>query len=151
MVRHDLGASFMLLSIFSDAQSIILIITSMIDIFAIAVIGVTVFASIPALIKTKATLPLHFLIRSRPEIQTATDNYLVRRRVVKENLIRGLLLALELESANAILKMGLFTSGLVGISTTSSSTNMFGINNFIFFVAIFSLRIAINRALTRSK
>ena len=144
-------ALWLALSIFSDAQSIISTISSMIDIFAIAVIGVSVFGSIPALIKTKATLPLHFLIRSRRERQTATDNYLVRRRVVKENLIRGLLLALELESANAILKMGLFTSGLVGISTTSSSTNTFGINNFIFFVAIFSLRIAINRALTRSK
>jgi hypothetical protein len=139
------------LSIFSDAQSIISTISSMIDIFAIAVIGVSVFASIPALIKTTATLPLPFLIRSPPEGQTATENYLVRRRVVKENLIRGLLLALELESANAILKMGVFTSGVVGIYITSSSTNTFGINNFIFFVAIFSLRIAINRALTRSK
>jgi hypothetical protein len=144
-------ALWLALSIFSDAQSIISTISSMIDIFAIAVIGVSVFGSIPALIKTTATLPLPFLIRSPPERQTATENYLVRRRVVKENLIRGLLLALELESANAILKMGVFTSGVVGIYITSSSTNTFGINNFIFFVAIFSLRIAINRALTRSK
>jgi hypothetical protein len=151
MARYDLTASFMLLSIFSDAQSIISIITSMIDIFAIAVVGVTVFASIPPLIKTIATLPLPFLIRSPPDRQTASENYLVSRTVVKENLIRGLLLALELESANAILKMGVFTSGLVGTSTISSSTSTFGINNFIFFVGIFSLRIVINRALRRSK
>jgi hypothetical protein len=151
VARYDLNASFMLLSIFSDAQSIISIITSMIDIFAIAVVGVTVFASIPPLIKTTATLPLPFLIRAPPDRQTASENYLVSRRVVKENLIRGLLLALELESANAILKMGVFTSGLVGTSTISSSTSTFGISNFIFFVGIFSLRIVINRALRRSK
>ncbi len=124
----------------------------MIDIFAIAVIAVTVFASIPPLIKSTATLSLPFVLRSPPDKQTATENYLVRRRVVKENLIRGLLLALELESANAILKMGVFTSGLVGISTTSStSSSTFGINNFIFFVGIFSIRIAINQTLRRSK
>lgn len=124
----------------------------MIDMFAIAVIAVTVFASILPLIKSIVTLTLSFLIRSSPGRQTTIRNYLGRRRVVKENLIRGLLLALELESANAILKMGVFTSNLVGISTTSiSSTSTFGINNFVFFVAIFSLRIAINQTLKRSK
>jgi hypothetical protein len=90
-------------------------------------------------------------IGSPSERQTATEDYLLRRRVVKENLIRGLLLALELESANAILKMGVLTSGLVGLSTTLSSAYTFGINNFIFFVGIFSLRIAINHTLRRSK
>jgi hypothetical protein len=70
--------------------------------------------------------------------------------VIKENFIKGLLLALELESANAILKIGVFTSSLVGISTTAS-TSTFSINNFIFFVGIFSVRIAINQTLRRSK
>jgi len=152
MVTYDMSGFSMLLSIFSDAQSIISIITAVIDMFAIAVIAVTVFASVPPLIKRTATLPLPFLIKSSLRRQTATENYLARRRVVKENLVRGLLLALELESANAILKMGVFTSGLVGISTTSSpSASTFGINNFIFFVGIFSLRIAINQTLRRSK
>jgi hypothetical protein len=97
------------------------------------------------------------LIKSTAVLSLASDrqtaeNHVLRRRVLKENFIKGLLLALELESANAILKMGVFTSDLVGISTTSStSSSTFGINNFIFFVGIFSLRIAINRTLRRSK
>jgi hypothetical protein len=141
----------MLISIFSDAQSIISIITSIIDIFAIVVIAVTVFTSILPLIKSTATLSLPFIIRSSSDRQSVKENYLLRRRVVKENFIRGLLLALELESANAILKMGVFTSSLVGISITSSSSSTFSINNFVFFVGIFSLRIAINQTLRRSK
>jgi hypothetical protein len=48
-------------SIFSDAQSIISIIISIINIFAIIVIAVTVFASILPLIKSAAQLPLPML------------------------------------------------------------------------------------------
>ena len=142
--------SYVILFIFSDAQSIISIITSIIDIFAIVVIAVTVFISILPLIKSTATLSLPFLIKSSPDRQTAKENYVLRKRIVKENFIKGLLLALELESPNAILKMGIFTSSLVGISTTLS-TSTFNINNFIFFVGIFSVRIAINQTLRRSK
>jgi hypothetical protein len=141
----------MLVSMFSDAQSIISIITSIIDIFAIVVIAVTVFTSILPLIKSTATLSLPFLVKSSSDRQTAKENYVLgRRRVIKENFIKGLLLALELESANAILKIGVFTSSLVGISTTAS-TSTFSINNLIFFVGIFSVRIAINQTLRRSK
>src|ERR687886_1261552 len=126
--------SYVILFIFSDAQSIISIINSIIDIFAIVVIAVTVFTSILPLIKNVAALSLSFIIKSSKDRQKTTEeNYLLRRRAVKENFIKGLLLALELESANAILKMGIFTSSLVGISTTSSSISTFGINNFIFF------------------
>jgi hypothetical protein len=149
MITFDLSVFSILLSIFLDAQSIISIITSMIDIFAVAVITVTVFASVPSLIKGTAMLSLSFLVKLPSDRQAATENYIVKRNIVKENLIRGLLLALELETANAILKMGIFTS-LVGISTTTSSTSTFEINSFIFFVGIFSLRILINWALRRS-
>lgn len=140
-----------LLSIFSDAQNIISIITSIVDIFAIVVVAVTFFTSTFPLIKSAAALSLPFLIKSTTERRKTTEeNYLLRRRAAKENFIKGLLLALELESANAILKMGVFTSSLVGISTTSS-TSTFNISNFIFFVGIFSVRIAINQTLRRSR
>jgi hypothetical protein len=139
-----------LLSILSDTQSIIPIITPIIDIFAIVVIAVSVFTSILPLIKSTITSSLPFVIKSSSDRQTAAENYVLRRRVAKKNLTKGLLLALELESANAILKIGIFTSSLVGLSTTSSSST-FGINNFIFFAGIFSLRIAINQTLRRSK
>jgi hypothetical protein len=49
------------------------------------------------------------------------------------------------ESANAILKMGVFTSILTGTITAST----FNLNNFIFFVGVFSVRIAINQTLRR--
>ena len=140
-----------LLSILSDTQSIIPIITSIIDIIAIVVIAVSVFTTILPLIKSTITSSLPFVIKSSSsDRQTAAENYVLRRRVAKKNLTKGLLLALELESANAILKIGIFTSSLVGLSTTSSSST-FGINNFIFFAGIFSLRIAINQTLRRSK
>ena len=140
-----------LLSIFSDAQNIISIITSIVDIFAIVVVAVTFFTSTFPLIKSAAALSLPFLIKSTTDRRKTTEeNYLLRRRAAKENFIKGLLLALELESANAILKIGVFTSSLVGISTTSS-TSTFNISNFIFFVGIFSVRIAINQTLRRSK
>lgn len=140
-----------LLSIFSDAQNIISIITSIVDIFAIVVVAVTFFTSTFPLIKSAAALSLPFLIKSTTERRKTTEeNYLLRRRAAKENFIKGLLLALELESANAILKIGVFTSSLVGISTTSS-TSTFNISNFIFFVGIFSVRIAINQTLRRSR
>jgi hypothetical protein len=143
--------SYVILFIFSAAQSIISIINSIVDIFTIVVIAVTVFTSILPLIKNVAALSLSFIIKSSKDRQKTTEeNYLLRRRAVKENFIKGLLLALELESANAILKMGIFTSSLAGISTTLS-TSTFNINNFIFFVGIFSVRIAINQTLRRSK
>ena len=109
-----------LLSIFSDARNIISIIASIIDIFAIVVVAVTFFTSTFLLIKSAAALSLPFLIKSTTDRRKTTEeNYLLRRRAAKENFIKGLLLALELESANAILKIGVFTSGFVGISTSS--------------------------------
>ena len=138
----------MLSSIFSDAQNIISIITSVIDIFAIVVVAVSVFTTTLSLMKSSIASSLPFVIKSSSDRQTATENYKLRRRVVKENFIKGLLLALELESANAILKMGVFTSSLVGISSLSAKT--FRLNNFIFFVGILSVRIAINQILRRS-
>lgn len=129
-----------LLSIFSDAQNIISIITPIIDIFAIVMIAVTVCTTILPLIKSLVTLSLPFADKSSSHRgrQAATENYLLSRRMLKENFIKGLLLALELESANAILKIVVFTSSLVGICTTSS-TSTFSINNFIFLWAYFQL------------
>ena len=150
MVKDNLGMFPILSSVFSDVQNIISIIASVIDIFAIVVIAVTIFTSILPLIKSTVALFLPFIIQSSSDRQTAQENCALRRRVLKANLIKGLLLALELESANAILKMGIFTSGLVGISPISS-TSTFSINNFIFFVGIFSLRIALNQTIRRSK
>ncbi len=60
-----------------------------------------------------------------------------------KNFIKSLLLALELESANAILKMGVFTSNITNVDSHTSNN----IDDFIFFVAVLSVRIAINQSL----
>ena len=69
---------------------------------------------------------------------------------IKKNFVRGLLLALELESANAILKMGLFIPIMIEMQQPSLQlVSVQNINNFIFFVTILSIRVAINQTLRR--
>jgi len=128
-----------------NSQDIIFLITSFIDVFAIVVIGVSVSFSISPILKT--------IIKSNPFTSKSSEGHsdqegdlmINKRKIAKENFIKGLLLALELESGNAILKLGIFTSILTGTITTST-LNM---NNFIFFVGVLSVRIGINQTLRR--
>jgi hypothetical protein len=128
-----------------NSQDIIFLITSFIDVFAIIVIGVSVSFSISPILKTT--------IKSNPFTSNSSEGHsdqegdltINKRKIAKENFIKGLLLALELESGNAILKLGIFTSILTGTITTST-LNM---NNFIFFVGVLSVRIGINQTLRR--
>jgi hypothetical protein len=128
-----------------NSQDIIFFITSFIDVFAIIVIGVSVPFSISPILKTT--------IKSNPFTSNSSEGHsdqegdltINKRKIAKENFIKGLLLALELESGNAILKLGIFTSILTGTITTST-LNM---NNFIFFVGVLSVRIGINQTLRR--
>ncbi len=62
-----------------------------------------------------------------------------------KGFINSLLLALELESANAILKMGMFIINNTNVNSKISQD----ISNFIFFVAVLSVRITINQTLRR--
>ena len=116
-----------------NASNIIYIITKTIDWFAITIIGIsaiqTVFPIIISLIKTNKK-------------ENHNDN-----NFAVKSFTDGLLLALELESANAILKMGIFASSATIFRRYSLST--INVNNFIFFIAILSLRIAINQTLRR--
>ena len=75
-----------------------------------------------------------------------------RYNLSKKSFVKGLLFALELESANAILKMGIFTTSSVGLnplSVQSQAVSQALASNFLFFVVIISLRIAINQTLRR--
>jgi hypothetical protein len=116
-----------------NASNIVSVITKTIDCFAVTIIGIsaiqTVFPIIISLIKTNRK-------------ENHNDN-----NFALKSFIYGLLFALELESANAILKMGLFASNATVFRGYFISTG--NINNFIFFVAILSLRIAINQTLRR--
>jgi hypothetical protein len=112
-----------------NAQSIIFIITRTIDIFVVFIIGVSAFQIFIPLILTA--------IKFKEK-----DN---GSNIGVKSFISSLLLALELESANAILKMGLFISNNANNDYLSAINN----NNFIFFVAVLSVRIAINQTLGR--
>jgi hypothetical protein len=112
-----------------NAQSIILIVTRTIDIFVVFVIGVSVF---------QIFVPLLLTVIKFKEKNNDGNNSV-------KSFISSLLLALELESANAILKMGLFISNNASNDYLSAINN----NNLIFFVAVLSVRIAINQTLKR--
>jgi hypothetical protein len=132
---------------FNNIQAITFLITSFVDLFAIIVIAVSVSFSILPLMKTtiKSILFASKSAVKKSEEEDEEDQMKNKGKIAKENFIRGLLLALEFESANAILKMGVFTSILTGTITAST----FNLNNFIFFVGVFSVRIAINQTLRR--
>jgi hypothetical protein len=142
-------------------QPFISLITSTIDIFVAIIIAVSVFQATVPIINTIIKSILISLIQSRQQKNKkeilqgqATREEIIpqKQNMIKKNFIRGLLLALELESANAILKMGIFTSLIIQSSSSISllsSSSLSNFNNFIFFVAVLSLRIAINQTLRR--
>jgi hypothetical protein len=112
-----------------NVQYIISIITKTIDLFVVTVICVS----------TLQTAML-VLIRTIGFRQKTKEN-----NIIIKNFIKSLLLALEMESANAVLKMGMLTINTPNVDSHASQNT----NNFIFFVAVFSVRIAINQTLRR--
>lgn len=130
---------------FINLQNIIFIITSVIDIIAVSIIAISIIQIIFYLLKYNHK-SLHLL----------QESFFSNSIIVKRNFISGLLLALEFEAANAILKMGVFASLIISqfepssstsISTTTISDNF--INNFIIFIIVLSVRIVINQSLRR--
>jgi hypothetical protein len=113
-----------------------------------------IFSIINTIIKSLVINPITYRKqqnkKERLQEQTTEDKIIQQKQsIIKKNFIRGLLLALELESANAILKMGIFTSLITQSSPSPPLSSLFNFNNFIFFVGVLSLRIAINQTLRR--
>ena len=132
-------------------QDLISLITTLIDLLAVSIIAISIIQAIAPLTKVMIsglmTVAGSFYYHER-QLQDQRSLYRHKGQIAKKNLIRGLLLALELESANAILKMGIFTSFLTGnLALAEESAN--GVNNFIFFIAVLSVRIGINWGLRR--
>ena len=137
------------------AQGFLQTITTAIDLIAVVIILISICQGVVSYL-SQSVLPQMKIINSyaaynnnRRDIGSDLANN--PNRKVKQNFVSGLLFALELESANAILKLGLFTSMATGLSTSATTSPVpFTIgNNFIFFVAVLSLRIAINQTLRR--
>ena len=108
-------------------------ITKTIDFFVVLIIGIsTIQIIIPIIIS---------LIKINKKGNN--NNFAIK------SFINSLLLALELESANAILKMGVFVSNATDTMSNNPIALSNNINNFIFFVAVLSVRIVINQTLKR--
>ncbi len=112
-----------------DVQYIISMITKTVDFFVVLIIGISA---------TQTILPA---ARCMLKIDKKTKD----NNIVKRNFVKGLLLALELESANAILKIGIFALDIAN----DDSHNSQNINDIMFFVTVISIRIAINQTLRR--
>src|SRR6476660_4482013 len=132
---------------FVNIHDIIFLITSVIDVFAINIIALSVIISILTLIKnTTRSITMYFTIDHNTNLEHKKYHKApITIKIVKENFISELLLALELESANAILKMGIFASLLTGALIGMIAS--FNLNNFIFSIAVLSVRIATNQSL----
>ncbi|HZL23566.1 MAG TPA: hypothetical protein VFC05_09585 [Nitrososphaeraceae archaeon] len=120
-----------------NIENIIFTITSLLDIIAVSVIAVSVIQIVCYLL----------IYNFKSILSSAKTKSILNSNDIKRNFITGLILALEFEAANTILKMGIFTSLVIDKSSPTISDNF--INNFIIFVMVISIRIAIKRSLGR--
>jgi hypothetical protein len=120
-----------------NIEDIIFTITLVIDIMAISVIAVSVIQTIYYL----------SIYNFKSILSSAKTTSISNSNIIQRNFITGLILALEFEAANTILKMGVFTSLVIDNSSSTLSYNF--INNFIIFVMVISIRIAIKQSLGR--
>ncbi len=94
---------FVAIGDFLNTQDIIFVITKTIDILVVLIIGISALQAIIS------------AITSVIKIKKKENNIAIK------SFISSLLLALELESANAILKMGLFASNAINTDNLESS------------------------------
>jgi len=123
------------------------VITQILDVFAVTMVAISVFQALAFNIFKKSSFPFSYLYNdSNNQDKISKDSKFQASKVSTStrNLIRGLLLALEFESASAIIKLGIFMTNI-----TLSDPNGNNINNFLFFASILTLRIIINQSLRR--
>ena len=128
-------------------EIIIPFITKTIDIFAILIILASFIQSILPIMSTIVNSFIPLLTKGIKSESIPKENLNFRSQFRISNFIRGMLLALELEAGNAILKMGIFT--FYATSNTSIQSYENNIYNFIFFILLLSVRIAINQTIRK--
>jgi hypothetical protein len=122
-----------------NIEDIIFSITLVIDIIAVSVIAVSVIQTIYYLL----------IYNFKSLLSSAKTTSILNSNIIQRNFITGLILALEFEAANTVLKMGVYTSLAIDKSPSSSILSDNFINNFIIFVMVISIRIAIKQSLGR--
>lgn len=125
-------------------------ITLLLDFIAVTIIAVSIFQVLMFKVFTRHAYYFPFLYYKNGPSQTKNERVSKRnglkRNVSLKVLVSGLLLALEFESASAIIKLGIFTTSITAPSSESLSSNF---DNFIFFCSILTLRIMLNQSLKR--
>ena len=148
VINNDYNCLYQFLSIFLvlslllpyiNIEDIIFSITLAIDIIAVSVIAVSVIQTIYYLL----------IYNFKSLLSSAKTTSISNSNIIQRNFITGLILALEFEAANTVLKMGVYTSLAIDKSPSSSILSDNFINNFIIFIMVISIRIAIKQSLGR--
>ncbi len=116
-------------------------LTKIIDIIAITIITISVLQFLVVAFQSKLS---YFAFRKDDGRLERSYGKKKEKNSAIKNFIKGILLALEFESANAIIKLGIFMSKN---TMPESFTNNF--KDFAFFIGILLLKIAINQSLRR--
>jgi len=135
---------FVFLPIVTD---ILVVITQILDIFAVTIVAISVFQAIVFSTLKRSSFPFSYFFNhsgNQDKIRNDSKIQVSKVSTCTRNLIGGLLLALEFESASAIIKLGIFMTNATLLDPIGNN-----INNFLFFVSILTLRIIINQSLRR--
>jgi hypothetical protein len=137
-----------MVSVFAqDIIGILTAITQMLDFFAVTIIAVSVIQAIISRVTTEFNFHFSYnsnILTNKNQNNKDLKDESSQRNMWIRDLINGLLLALEFESASAIIKLGIFTTR---ITNSESITN--NLEEFIFIVSILFLRIVLNQSLRR--
>ena len=150
-------------SLLPALYNFIQLVTQIIDVMAIAIVLISVIQAIKPFLSYiirpsfRSSSPIPIEDNGKNANNTYTDAKSKRLMTnnaynsSKKSFVKSLFLALELESGNAILKMGIFTAASVGLNPIFQAQTLIQAlgGNFLFFVVILSLRIAINQTLRR--
>jgi hypothetical protein len=136
------------LSVFAlDIIGILTAITQILDFFSVTIIAVSIIQAIILKVTTKYNFHFSYNING-PDSQSINDKDFKEEspkgNTTIRNLISGLLLALEFESASAIIKLGIFTTTITMPDSISNN-----LNDFIFIIGILMLRMVLNQSLRR--
>lgn len=121
--------------------------TQILNFFAVTIIAISIVQVLISRILAILDFPFFTLSNVCNNQKTNDKDYyggLFDGNRLIRNLVGGLLMALEFESAIAIMKLGVFMTSITLTGSISSN-----IDNFLFFVSILTLRIAINQSLRR--
>ncbi|HYF99399.1 MAG TPA: hypothetical protein VD815_04850 [Candidatus Saccharimonadales bacterium] len=130
-----------------DIAEILRVITWILDLFAVTIIAVSVFQALVSRPFAKFSFllsPYTNGLSSQSKNNKDFKEKLYKGNTTIRNLVSGLLLALEFESASAIIKLGIFTTSITMPHSISNN-----LDEFIFIVSILFLRIVLNQSLRR--